>query len=65
MLGPQPKLGEGLSRPLPTEHTKLFNLLVTIKGDRPMRVTIRAATATKAKLYASNRWPDSTATIVQ
>jgi hypothetical protein len=30
-----------------------------------MRVTIPAATAAKAKLYAKNRWPDSNAIIIK
>jgi hypothetical protein len=47
------------------ERTKLFNLLVTLKGSNPMKVSIRAATAAKAKLYAKNRWPDSNAIIVK
>jgi hypothetical protein len=65
MEGPQPTLGDGISRPLPSERTKLYNLLVTMPDTRPMRVTIRAATAAKARLYAKNRWPDSNAIIVK
>jgi hypothetical protein len=65
MDGPQPILGEGISRSLPKERTKLFNLLVTTDGARPMKVSIRAATAAKAKLYAKNRWPDSNAIIIK
>jgi hypothetical protein len=65
MDGPQPNIGDGISRPLPDERTKLFNLLVTMKGSNPMRVTIPAATAAKAKLYAKNRWPDSNAIIIK
>jgi len=65
MEGTEPYLGEGISRPLPGERTKLFNLLVTTPGTNPMRTTIRAATAAKAKLYAKNRWPDSNAIIIK
>ena len=65
MDGPQPILGDGVSRPLPGERTKLFNLLVTLKGSNPMKVSILAATAAKAKLYAKNRWPGSNAIIVK
>jgi hypothetical protein len=65
MEGAEPYLGEGISRPLPGERTKLFNLLVTVEGTTPMRTTIRAATASKAKLYAKNRWPNSNAIIIK
>jgi hypothetical protein len=61
----EPYLGEGVSRPLPNERTKLFNLLVTVEGTNPMKVSIRAATAAKAKLYAKNRWPNSKAIVVK
>jgi hypothetical protein len=61
----EPHLGEGISRPLPGERTKLFNLLVTVEGTQPMRTSIRAATAAKAKLYAKNRWPNSNAIVVK
>ena len=61
----EPYLGEGISRPLPGERTKLFTLLVTVEGTNPMKTTIRAATAAKAKLYAKNRWPNSNAIIVK
>jgi hypothetical protein len=61
----EPYLGEGISRPLPGERTKLFNLLVTIEGTRPMKVSVRAATAAKARLYAKNRWPNSKAIVVK
>jgi hypothetical protein len=65
MDGPQPILGDGVSRPLPKERTKLFNLLVTLNGSNPMKVSIRAATAAKAKLYSKNRWPGSNAIVVK
>ena len=63
--GTEPALGDGISRPLPKERTKLFNLLVPTAGARPMKVSIRAATAAKARLYAKNRWPDSNAIIIK
>lgn len=59
-----PNLGEGVSRAVPGERTKLFTVLVTIKAERPMKATIRAATVAKAKLYASNRWPTATITFL-
>lgn len=60
-----PNLGEGVSRAPAGERTKLFTLLVSFRGERPMKTTIRAATATKAKAYAANRWPTSTVTVLQ
>lgn len=65
MVDQQPRLGEGLSRSAPEEQTKLFNMLVTFPGDRPMKTTVRAATVAKAKLYAKNRWPTATCTILK
>ena len=59
-----PNLGEGVSRALPGERTKLFTVLVANKAERPMTATVRAATAAKAKLYASNRWPTATITVL-
>jgi hypothetical protein len=61
----QPRLGEGLSRSAPEEQTKLFAMLITFPGDCPMKTTVRAATAAKAKLYAKNRWPTATCEILK
>jgi hypothetical protein len=66
LLGePQPQLGNGISRPMPKEKTRMFKLLVTMKTTMPMKVEIRAATAAKAKLYASNRWPGSKSIVIK
>ena len=60
----RPTWGRGISRALPGERTKLFTVLVSIKAECPMKATVRAATAKKAKLYASNRWPTATITVL-
>jgi len=65
LLPGEPNLGNGISRPMPKEKTKMFKLLVTMKSSMPMKVEIRAATAAKAKLYASNRWPGSKAVVIK
>jgi hypothetical protein len=65
MEGTEPRLGDGLSRPLPGETTRLYNLLVKSEGEAPLRVTVRAATAAKAKTYATNRWPNSNVIVIK
>jgi hypothetical protein len=64
MVEGAPNLGEGVSRALPGERTKLFTVLVANKAERPMKATVRAANARKAKLYAGNRWPTATITVL-
>lgn len=54
----RPKLGAGISRPMPKEKTRRFSLLVTFPKAMPMKVTITAATKAKAVMYCKNRWPD-------
>jgi len=49
--------GEGISRAPAKAKTKLFNLIVKQSGARPMKFSIPAESATKAKQYASARWP--------
>lgn len=49
--------GEGISRAPVGVKTKLFNLIVKQPGARPMKFSIPAETATKAKQYAAARWP--------
>ena len=65
MAALEPNLGEGVSRPVAGAKTKLFNLLVTSPGYPAMKVTMRAETAAKAKLYASNCWPGSNIMVVK
>ena len=48
--------GEGISRAPAKAKTKLFNL-VKQSGARPMKFSIPAESATKAKRYAAARWP--------
>ena len=49
--------GEGVSRAPAKAKTKLFDLIVRQAGARPMKFSIPAESATKAKRYASARWP--------
>lgn len=60
--GPEPKLGDGVSRPMPKERTREFRLMVQIPGSKPMRVVIPAPTKAKAVTYCKNRWPLATVT---
>lgn len=53
----EPKLGEGVSRPLAKARTKLFQLRVVFRQSKPMVISLRAETAARAKLYAKNCWP--------
>lgn len=49
--------GEGISRAPAKAKTKLFGLIVRQAGARPMKFSIPAESATKAKRYAEARWP--------
>ena len=49
--------GEGISRAPAKAKTKLFNLIVKQPSARPMKFSIPAESATKAKQYAAARWP--------
>lgn len=63
MLEDAPNLGDGISRPPAGAKTKLFKLVVKSPGSPAMKVSLRAETVAKAKLYASNCWPNSTITV--
>jgi hypothetical protein len=52
-----PVLGDGISWPRPGVKTHLFQLMVSVPGENPMKTSLQAETAAKAKLYASKRWP--------
>ena len=65
MAEQEPNLGEGISRPPAKAKTRLYNLLVVTPGYPPMKATMRAETAAKAKLYASNCWPNSNIMVVK
>ena len=56
--GPEPKLGPGVSRPLPKQPTRDFRLQVKLFGAPAMRITIPAPSKAKALMYCRNRWPD-------
>jgi hypothetical protein len=63
--GPQPKLGPGVSRPLPKERTRLYRVSVKVPGSPAMRVTIPAASRGKAIQYCQNRWPTCSAEVIE
>ena len=65
MLEDAPNLGVDVSRAPEGVPTRLYNLLVTQPGNRPMKVKIRAESAAKAKKYAANRWPNSNIIVVK
>jgi len=65
MLEGAPNLGEGISRPVKGADTRLYKLLVTSPGSPTMKVMMRAESAAKAKLYASNCWPNSKILVVK
>lgn len=65
LFGPQPVLGDGVSRPLPTEATRQFRFEVQIPSAPLMRVVIPAPTKAKAVLYCKNRWPGATVTPIK
>lgn len=56
----EPKLGDGISRPRPDEHTRLFTVEVQPPGAKSLRLTTPAPSATAALTYAQNRWPQAT-----
>ena len=64
-LPERPKLGAGISRPMPHEKTRSFRLLVTFPKAMPMNVTITAASKAKAIMYCKNRWPDCQAKVLK
>jgi hypothetical protein len=63
--GPEPNLGAGISRPLPSEATRLYRLSVKQPGKPVLRLTIPAPTKAKAIKYCQNRWPDCTVEVLQ
>jgi hypothetical protein len=65
MEGGAPNLGEGISRHMPGETTRLYRALVKIPNNTPMTVLIRAENTRRAEKYARNRWPLSTVEILK
>jgi len=57
--------GEGISRAPAGAKTKLFNLIVKQSGARPMKFSIPAESAAKAKQYAAARWPMAEVEVVK
>ena len=61
----QPNLGEGISRHVPGEPTRLYRALVNIPGNTPMKVLVRAENTKRARIYLQNRWPMSTVEVLK
>ena len=57
--------GEGISRAPAGVRTKMFNLIVKQTGARPMKFSIPAESATKARQYAAARWPMAQVEVVK
>lgn len=53
----QTQHGEGISRAPAGAKTKMFLLTVKQPGARPMKFSIPAESAARAKQYAAARWP--------
>ena len=52
-------LGEGISR-TGDPKAKLYEIVVTFAGMRPMREWLRATSKEEAAMFAANRYPSST-----
>lgn len=59
------KHGEGISRPVAAASTRNFTVAVKLFGAPSMKVSLRAESKKKALLYAQNRWPAATVSLVQ
>lgn len=58
-----PNLGEGFSR-TSAKDARMWEVLVNIPGQMPIKGTIRARTRKETKLFATNRHPNATSIIV-
>ena len=61
----EPVLGEGISRPRPSERTRGYRLQVKQPNMPAMRIVMPAPTKAKAISYCKNRWPDSTVEVIE
>ena len=52
-------IGEGLSR-TSNPNAKLYEIVVTFSGMRPMREQLRATSSAEAAKFAANRYPTHT-----
>ncbi len=57
--------GEGISRAPAGAKTKMFLLTVKQQGATPMKFSIPAESASKAKQYATARWPMAQVEVVK
>ena len=57
----EPNLGDGISRPKPSEQTRLYRVNVKQPGMPLMKVAIPAPSQRAALLNCKNRWPNCTA----
>ncbi len=56
---PVPHWGQGISRPIRGEKTRLYKLVVRGRGVGEMKVKLRAPNREEAIKYAKNRWPET------
>jgi hypothetical protein len=63
--GPEPKLGPGVSRPLPKQPTRNYHLQVKLPNAPALRITIPAPSKAKALMYCRNRWPECEAEVLR
>jgi hypothetical protein len=59
-----PKIGDGISRPVPGAKTREYKVRVSQVGASPMYVHMRAETKTSAIKYAKARWPNAEVSVV-
>jgi hypothetical protein len=64
LLGAEPNLGEGISRPPARARTKPYSLVVVHPKSKPMKVILNAPSKREALVYARNRWPDAAITFL-
>ena len=62
--GATPKIGDGISRPIPGAKTREYRVRVSQVGASPMYVQMRAETKTNVIKYAKARWPTAEVAVV-
>lgn len=59
-----PKIGDGISRPVPGAKTREYRVRVSQFGASPMYVQMRAETKNSVIKYAKSRWPNAEVSVV-
>jgi hypothetical protein len=62
--GATPRIGDGISRPVPGAKTRAYKVRVSQVGASPMYVQMRAETKTSVIKYAKARWPNAEVSVV-